>query len=132
MVRQVFVYGTLKRGFPRYSAFGLNTLRKRVESATTAGSLHDLGDYPGLVLDAKGRVEGEIHLFSDINKALRIMDTIEGYLGEGRPGSLFERVIIEARDSRGRRRRCWAYVYARSTAGYPRIASGSWEKLRNW
>jgi gamma-glutamylcyclotransferase (GGCT)/AIG2-like uncharacterized protein YtfP len=127
MVRQVFVYGTLKRGFSRFRLAPLVRLRRRVEPAELPGTLYDLGTYPGLRLEGEGNVYGEIHLFSDIEQALRVLDMVEGYR-EGRP-SLFQRVLVEARDRRGRRRPCWAYVYAKPVDDSRRLVSGLWDRV---
>lgn len=128
MVRQVFVYGTLKRGFSRYYLPTLMRLRRRVEPAELAGALYDLGTYPGLKLEGEGVVHGEIHLFDQIAQVLRTLDVLEGYYGEGKPANLFVRTLVEARDLRGRRRYCWAYVLAGTAPAEKLMASGEWTK----
>jgi gamma-glutamylcyclotransferase (GGCT)/AIG2-like uncharacterized protein YtfP len=128
MVRQVFAYGTLKRGFSRFHLPVLARLRRRVEPAELRGTLYDLGTYPGLVLQGEGTVKGEVHLFADIEQALGVLDRLEGYLGDGNPANLFRRQLVEARDRRGRRRRCWTYVYAGRTSELQHIDSGMWRK----
>ncbi len=128
MVSQVFVYGTLKRGFSRFGLPPLAHLRRRVEPAELAGALYDLGAYPGLKLGGETPVQGEIHLFADIKQALRVLDLLEGYRGEGYPANLFVRRPVVARDRRGRRRPCWAYEYAGQVSGHQRVASGVWTK----
>lgn len=128
MTRQVFVYGTLKRGFSRFSLPALTRLRRRVEAAEVAGSLYDLGAYPGLKLEGRGDVYGEIHLLADIEQALRTLDALEGFRGEGHPENLFTRRLVTARDRRGRRRQCWAYVYEGPVWEARRIPSGVWTK----
>jgi gamma-glutamylcyclotransferase (GGCT)/AIG2-like uncharacterized protein YtfP len=126
MVRQVFVYGTLKRGFSRSLAFA--GLRRRAEAADLEGMLYDLGTYPGLKLEGDDLIQGEIHLFDDIGRVLRVLDLIEGYRGEGHPGNLFRRTLVTARDRRGRRRSCWAYVYCGPTLESQRIIPGVWTR----
>ena len=66
----VFVYGTLRR-------HGRNDIARYrpapvfVAEASIAGTLYDLGAYPGVVLDGAGRVKGEIY---------RIEPTVEAAL----------------------------------------------------
>ncbi|MFM9880017.1 MAG: gamma-glutamylcyclotransferase [Burkholderiaceae bacterium] len=83
MPRCVFVYGTLRRG----QANDINQLQpapRFVGPAVLAGTLFDLGDYPGLVLPGSvsdlpvGEVVGEVYA---IESALeQRLDTIEGLL----------------------------------------------------
>ncbi|MGJ7608729.1 gamma-glutamylcyclotransferase family protein [Variovorax sp. LT1R20] len=60
MMPHVFVYGTLRR-------HGRNDIARYrpapvfVGEASIAGTLYDLGAYPGIVLGGAGRVKGEIY-----------------------------------------------------------------------
>ncbi len=61
-VRQtrLFVYGTLKRGFPGQA----HMHGSRFEGCATTGlgyALYDLGPYPALVVAGRGTVTGELH-----------------------------------------------------------------------
>jgi gamma-glutamylcyclotransferase (GGCT)/AIG2-like uncharacterized protein YtfP len=58
--RHVFVYGTLRRG----ESNDINRLQPRpvfVGTARVAGTLYDLGDYPGAVLGGDGVLVGEVY-----------------------------------------------------------------------
>jgi len=129
MVRQVFVYGTLKKGFSRFYLPELSHPRRRVEPAMLQGTLYNLGEYPGLKLEGQGTVQGEIHLFDNIEQVLRVLDVLEGYHRENRPANLFCRTLVEARDRRGRRRPCWTYIYAGRVSEDRRLDSGAWARL---
>jgi gamma-glutamylcyclotransferase (GGCT)/AIG2-like uncharacterized protein YtfP len=62
-VRHVFVYGTLRQGEER----DINRLLpapRWVGPACVPGVLYHLGAYPGLVLGAPGRVQGEVYEIS--------------------------------------------------------------------
>ena len=59
-VRHVFVYGTLRAG-GRNDIARFAPLPRRVADAEVAGTLYDLGAYPGMVLGGEGRVKGEIY-----------------------------------------------------------------------
>ncbi|MFH0810544.1 MAG: gamma-glutamylcyclotransferase family protein [Pseudomonadota bacterium] len=129
MPNQVFVYGTLKRGFSRYRTPALRDLRAGTEeNACVVGTLYDLGLYPGLRIHGSGLVHGEIQRFRPIESALCMLDAIEGYRGPRAPGNLFVRQRILATDAWGRNRDCWVYLYAQEVEDFRGIASGLWTK----
>lgn len=73
--RHVFVYGTLRAG-------GSNDIRrfrpqpKLIGDATMAGTLYDLGAYPGAVLGGEGVLQGEVYsIAAEVEGAL---DRLEG------------------------------------------------------
>jgi gamma-glutamylcyclotransferase (GGCT)/AIG2-like uncharacterized protein YtfP len=74
--RHVFVYGTLRRG-------GRNDIARfrpepfHVADAVVAGTLYDLGAYPGLMLGGKGRVMGEIYRIEpEVEAALDALEEV--------------------------------------------------------
>lgn len=72
--RHVFVYGTLRRGEQR----DINRLEPTavfLGDATLAGTLYDLGTYPGLQLAGEGAVRGEVYRISSVLEA--VLDEIE-------------------------------------------------------
>lgn len=58
--RYVFVYGTLRRG-GRNDIARFHPEPERVADARVAGTLYDLGAYPGAVLGGSSEVVGEIY-----------------------------------------------------------------------
>jgi len=78
--RHVFVYGTLRAGgsndIARYRPRPL-----RVGDAGIAGTLHDLGAYPGAVLGGTGRILGEVYRITPEVEAE--LDMLEGVLADG-------------------------------------------------
>ena len=74
LTRHVFVYGTLRKG-------GSNDITRLapapvwVGDASIPGTLFDLGAYPGLLLQGKGPVVGEVYAISA--KLERRLDEIE-------------------------------------------------------
>lgn len=73
-IRHVFVYGTLRHGETR----DINRLLpapRLLGNARVAGTLYDLGAYPGLVLGTSGWVHGEIYEISP--ELERLLDEIE-------------------------------------------------------
>jgi gamma-glutamylcyclotransferase (GGCT)/AIG2-like uncharacterized protein YtfP len=116
----LFLYGSLMRG---QSAHRL--LRGRatfVDEATVAGTLLDLGRFPGVVA-GRGRVRGEVWRF-EAPEVLRTLDEYEGYN--------FERRTTTATLASGRRVRAWLYRYRpRATAStFTVVPEGDWRRHR--
>ncbi len=103
----VFVYGTLRQGgvravpkmFPDARLVGTGTVR---------GWLHDLGAYPGLVLDAGGQaIIGEVYVVTDAT--LRAMDRIERYDANDQAGSYYVRRRVSVALREGETLDAWVY-----------------------
>lgn len=91
----LFVYGTLRSGG---GAAGLLRGCRLVGMGTVAGTLYDLGDYPALLLDGGGLVEGEV--WSCPAEALDRLDEYEGV-----PDGLYLRVRVAVEGTE-----CWTYA----------------------
>jgi gamma-glutamylcyclotransferase (GGCT)/AIG2-like uncharacterized protein YtfP len=91
----LFVYGTLRSGG---GAAGLLRGCRMVGTGSVAGTLYDLGDYPALVLDGRGPVEGEVW-----RCPADVLDRLDEY--EGVPDGLYLRaaVVVDGTE-------CWTYV----------------------
>ena len=120
----LFVYGTLRLGQ------GPEGLREwladlpRTAPAWVSGSLIDLGDYPGALLEGDGVIVGElVALPAD---RLPVLDRYEGFDPDRPEGSLFVREVTEARLADGEPRTCWIYRYAQATAGRRVVPGGDW------
>ena len=115
----VFVYGSLRRGNP-----GAMSVRfpeaTFVAEGRVRGSLYDLGDYPGLLLDsAASVVTGEVYEVDD--------DTLYS-LDEFELTSDYSRKQVEVEHA-SERVDCWIYVPERDAdffIGYELIESGDW------
>lgn len=106
----VFVYGTLKCGQVRESAWPRRPLQ--IHPAVTRGVLFDLGYYPAL-LPGDGLVSGELWCFdpTDLAATLKVLDAIEGHAGT--PDDLYVRRQIECRTDNGVTYCAYAYFYNR-------------------
>lgn len=127
-----FFYGTLLRGekrFPVIEKYGIEC----VLLASAFGRLVDLGDYPGLVGDGRETsiVHGEFVRLSDPRKALKELDAIEGFMGYGKPHSLFHRTRMSVDVGDGRIREAWTYRLASEPKRAQVIASGDWREHLN-
>ena len=126
----LFVYGTLRRGEERHPSIA-SLGASGGETALAAGTLLDLGPYPGLIVDGrKASVAGELYAAPDPDALFAELDAIEVFRGFGVPGSLFRRAIVRVRGADLGSTLAWAYIYAGSRTGSRVIASGDWRDRR--
>lgn len=96
---QIFVYGTLLKGMYNYEIYCSeeNSYRKK---AYVDGLLYSLKGkrYPAL-LAGEERIAGEIHEVSE--EALKRIDEMENYFGEGHPDNEYDKKIVTAHDEEG-------------------------------
>lgn len=128
----LFVYGTL-----RTDAQGSLGVRERARLgreavslgvAHAAGSLYDLGDYPGLHETAAPgvRVEGELLKLLQPAATFAWLDAYEG-VGPRFPKPEYARVVRDAMlVSTDRNLRAWTYLLIRRPVSSRRIATGVW------
>ena len=119
--RFVFVYGTLRRG----QSNDINRLRpspRFVADAEVAGTLYDLGPYPGIRLGGDGVVQGEVY---EIAPELELrLDEIE----EVHPQATGEYAKREVRvRSASGEWTCLVYeIHPSRVTGVPVIGQGDW------
>lgn len=123
----LFAYGTIMRGEDRFSivaGYGINCALL----AETPGSLVLAQDYPGLLPENSGCMQGDFFRSDDIRSLLMSLDVIEGFLGFGKPGSLFRRSLCMAHVGDGRERLAW--VYHICDDALPRMPKSDWRLER--
>jgi gamma-glutamylcyclotransferase (GGCT)/AIG2-like uncharacterized protein YtfP len=110
---RLFVYGTLRPGHaPPEIADAVARLRP-IGPGTVRGHLHNLGAYPGLILDASApSVPGQVFAVPDAPTLAR-MDSYEGYDPANPDESLFLRVQVAIVLDTGAETVCWIYTYNR-------------------
>jgi gamma-glutamylcyclotransferase (GGCT)/AIG2-like uncharacterized protein YtfP len=123
--RHVFVYGTLRRG----EANDINRLRPApvfLGPARVAGTLYDLGPYPGVILGGADRVQGEVYAITpELERQLDLIEEVAPV-----PSGEYARRDITV-ELRGRTLVCLVYEIAPARVqGRPRIASGDWRQRR--
>ncbi|SDH44376.1 gamma-glutamylcyclotransferase [Variovorax sp. OV700] len=119
--RHVFVYGTLRRG-------GRNDIARFrpepffVANAAIAGTLYDLGAYPGVVLGGKRLVVGEIYRIEpEVEAAL---DVLEEVAADDAGEYIRRHVTLEAG---AQQFECLVYeIHPSRVAGRAVIRSGDW------
>jgi gamma-glutamylcyclotransferase (GGCT)/AIG2-like uncharacterized protein YtfP len=127
MTKKFFVYGTLKVG--GFFAEQLDHIRKSVRSASLTGfDLFGVTDGPGrdprfpAAVKGEGKIEGEIHEFTDDTQALSIIDTIEGYDDRDLKNSYYLRKEVEVDLKTGGTETAFIYLFNREIKKfYPRM-----------
>ncbi len=118
----VFVYGTLRPGQPGFDELKLANRVEHLGPAAVAGSLYDLGDYPGAVLRSAGVIVGELLRPLD-DAVLPLLDEFELFDPSDPAGSEYLRVPVTALGQSGS---AWIYIYNFPLDGARLIASGDW------
>lgn len=129
LVDAFFVYGTLMRREPRFSALQKYGVRCTL-LAKCPGRLLDLDEFPGLVdLDSDdSMVAGDFVRVRDPERAVAALDEIEGFNGFNRAGSLYRRTLCNVDVGDGRIRQAWTYCLASPDDRASTIPSGDWRQ----
>lgn len=131
MINHFFVYGSLMSGQKRFNYPTLESIRESIrEGKVCSAALYDFEDFPGMVHtdDNDSCVYGEVHEFTSIDKAIKILDRLERYNPTDIETSLFKREEVIAILDDGTKIRAWAYFYNQSLKNAKRIPSGDWRK----
>ena len=114
MPDHLFIYGTLH---PDRAPAEIAPAARRLQSigpATIRGTLYNLGDFPGAILDdtAPTTIPGEVFVVPD-PAILAAFDTYEDFRPDDPAGSLFLRTKAIVTFDDGSRESCWVYIYNR-------------------
>ena len=106
----LFVYGTLRSdsGHPMHDALARGAVL--VGRGSVCGTLVDLGDYPGLVLEQAGTTHGEVWRVVDPT----LWATLDAYDGIGPDAEVsesYERVRVDVRLDDGTAIAAWTYAW---------------------
>jgi gamma-glutamylcyclotransferase (GGCT)/AIG2-like uncharacterized protein YtfP len=117
---QLFVYGTLMRGFSR-----ANTLRndQYLGNGFILGELYDIARFPG-VIDGDDKVYGELYEIADFT--LKKTDSIEDYNENLPSSSLYIRKNCTVHLDTGEITTAFAYFYNKPVIGRTRITNGDY------
>jgi gamma-glutamylcyclotransferase (GGCT)/AIG2-like uncharacterized protein YtfP len=116
---RVFVYGTLKKGFPAHKLMvDADAKFEGIAVTDCAYQLYDQGNFPGMVEeDGPTGVHGEVYDVPE--KAMSKLDAYECV-----SSGLFRRAEIELADGT----KALAYLFARDYYAALRIESGVWDE----
>jgi gamma-glutamylcyclotransferase (GGCT)/AIG2-like uncharacterized protein YtfP len=115
----LFAYGTLRPGrAPEEIAAAVEKLRP-VGEGFVHGTLCNLGEYPGAVLDpsTEQRISGTVFELPDDADILHQLDEYEGYDADAPKRSVFVRTRHTAVLETGEAVSCWMYAYNRTESG---------------
>ena len=91
-MHRIFVYGTLKQGFPNHDRiFGGYDIK--ITPAFTYGRLYELGWYPAMTVGTE-KVFGELIEF-DNPEILKRVDYLEGFRSVNHPHNYYERRMVD-------------------------------------
>ena len=119
----LFVYGTLRRGLRLH-----HHLQGAVYlgDARIAGSLYDIGTYPGLLVNpSPGWVSGE--LFKVDEEMIQSLDAVEEYNPEEPERSEYLRRVVTVWTPTGVPMKAVTYIFNRDVQGFVFIDSGDYK-----
>jgi len=125
----LFVYGSLRRGFGLHSVLaGLGA--RQVGKGSVGGRLFNLGHYPGAEPSAAAtdRAHGEVYRLANPERALQVLDRVEGLQPGAPSASLYRREAAEVTLENGATAQAWVYWLARWPGPKRRIVSGDYAK----
>jgi gamma-glutamylcyclotransferase (GGCT)/AIG2-like uncharacterized protein YtfP len=113
MPETLFVYGTLH---PDRAPAEIRSVARRLiplGPATIFGTLHNLGEYPALILNGttKQPIPGTVFILPDDTEALKALDRYEDFRPHDPESSLFLRARQTVTLGDGTPHRCWVYLY---------------------
>ncbi len=123
----LFVYGTLRSESPHPMARRLRAGAKLLGKGGAAGTLYDLGYYPGATFtpEAKSRVVGEVFAVHPASQLKVTLDIYEGAETDA-IGSMYGPVEVEVELDRGGRTRAIVYALKRVPHFAKPVESGDW------
>jgi len=130
MSEYLFTYGTLQPGMaPQEIAAAVNKL-KPIGEGFLHGTLYDLGEFPGAVLDPRSaqRISGMVFQLSDDPNVLQQLDDYEEFDPTAPEESLFVRMLHLVELSSGQSIPCWIYVYNRRPEGSRILKDGRFQR----
>jgi len=126
-VYQLFVYGSLRKGFHSHAYEYISRFFSFVGEAKVRGKLFDMGSYPaGLPTNDNHFIVGELYKIKHENEfswAIGQLDDYEGMSVEPDEVQLYRREITEVNIS-GQVTHAWIYWYNGDVSGRPVIPSG--------
>jgi gamma-glutamylcyclotransferase (GGCT)/AIG2-like uncharacterized protein YtfP len=127
----LFVYGALRRGFALH-----HHLRRLgaefVATGEVQAELYDSGKFPGGRKSTKaGKVlAGEVYRLRQAEKALKVLDHVEGFSPQTAEKSLFQRATTEVVLPNGKRRVAWIYWLNERASARRRVSCGDFARHR--
>ncbi|HOE97113.1 MAG TPA: gamma-glutamylcyclotransferase [Candidatus Sumerlaeota bacterium] len=127
----LFTYGTLRPGSRQIMSRVLTCHARHLGPATVAGSLFDLGEFPGAVppLHEDDSIRGDLFYLNHPRVLLELLDNYEGCGERDAPPHLFRRELAPARLADGTSYMAWVYWYGGDVAHCTQIPGGDYLAL---
>lgn len=121
---RLFVYGSLRAGETNEMAALLHARSTHLGRGAVCGRLYAVDWYPGMVRsdDANDCVTGDVFELEP-SSADRVLAKLDAYEGDG-----FARRVVRVRVDGETPVSAFAYLFAGSVAGLPRVAHGDWTR----
>ncbi len=128
----LFSYGTLTPQYAPPEISGVLAEFRPYAEGWVHGTLYDLGEYPGAVLDSRGvqKVFGSVFVVPNDPELLHRLDEYEGFNPKDRDASLFVRKLYPVTLNDGRTMECWLYEYNGERGHAPILATGRYKPGR--
>jgi gamma-glutamylcyclotransferase (GGCT)/AIG2-like uncharacterized protein YtfP len=117
-------YGTLMAGLGGQERLGVGHRLELVGPCVLEGTLVEIGWYPGLAAEPRGRVVGELYRLLDPD-VLGVLDRYEGADPADPDGSEYRRVCTTTLEPGAE---AWVYLLNGLRPDQPRVASGDWRQ----
>jgi gamma-glutamylcyclotransferase (GGCT)/AIG2-like uncharacterized protein YtfP len=129
---QLFVYGTLKKGFDNQFATELSANSDYYGTGYFSGELYLCDWFPAALYlpESKAKVYGEIYALRDKARMLSILDEYEEIAVEPE-NSLYIRKVIPVLNCHNIEVPCYVYLYNQSVTDLPRIYDGNFINRNN-
>ena len=124
---QLFVYGTLRRGFRLHHHLVRLGASFRADGKV-AGELFNLGSYPGArPITNEGKwVHGELFQLRSPLPDLEVLDRVEEFIPSAHGRCEFIRALTDVIQFDGQRQHAWIYWLSERIAASRRISSGDY------
>lgn len=128
MSEYLFVYGTLLPGAAPAEIASAAAQLVPVGTGWVRGSLYDLGEFPGAILEPSSgrRIVGNVFLLPGNPAVLEALDAYEEFDPAAPEQSQFLRVRATAELSTGSTLECWIYVFNQDVRSAVLIECGDW------
>lgn len=125
-ILQVFVYGSLRKGFQHPAYAYISGYFSFVAEGTVHGALYDMGNFPAALPAQDGKIVGELYRIkepAEMSWALAQLDDYEGLNTEAGETPLYRREPVEVTTENGVEQ-AWIYWYNGEANAYSRIDTG--------
>ena len=125
-ILQVFVYGSLRKGFQHPAYAYISGYFSFVAEGTVHGALYDMGNFPAALPAQDGKIIGELYRIkepAEMSWALAQLDDYEGLNTEAGETPLYRRERVEVTTENGTEL-AWIYWYNGEANAYSRIDTG--------